>query len=110
MTTLSKVKSDLDEARSAVGAAETLLGQGQVVDLGGLETHVEGLCNDIGALQPDERVELKPDLVSLIDSLNRLAVSIETRNREIGQQLKGTADRQRAASAYRTGPKPGPSR
>ena len=103
MTTLTKVRSDIDQANAAVGAAQTLLRQGQVVDLSGLETHVETLCTDIGALPVEERMTLKSSLVGLIDDLNRLAGDIEASNRAVGEELRDTGVRQRAVAAYGTG-------
>lgn len=103
MTAIIKVRADLDEANTAVGAAKTLLKEGKVIDLSGLETHVETLCTDIGALPPEDRTTLKNSLVALIDELNRLADDIETNNREISEDLRDTSARQRAVTAYRSG-------
>ena len=103
MTTLTKVRSGLDQANAAVGAAQTLLEQGRVIDLSGLETHVETLCSDIGTLPPEDRTTLKTSLVTLIDELNRLAADIESRNRVITEELHDNGARQRAVTAYGSG-------
>lgn len=100
MTSLDNVRSGLDWAKAAVGAAETTLREGREIDLGGLETGVEALCADIAALDPSERGALKPALIGLIDDLNRLAEEIARRNRAAGEELRSTNEHQRAASAY----------
>ena len=103
MATMTKVRSDLDQASAAVGAARTMVNQGQAVDLTGLESHVETLCTDINRLEPGDRTALKPSLVALIDDLNKLAVNIAERNRAIGEQLRDTGTRERATTAYTAG-------
>jgi len=103
MTTLTRIRSDLDQAIVAVGAAQTLLDQGQVIDLSGLETHVETFCGDIGSLSAKDRMTLNSSLVALIDDLNKLENDIETRNVAVGEELGQTSVRKRAAMAYSSG-------
>lgn len=96
-----QVEEALQKAAAAIGAAQTLLDQGNVVDLEGLEAHVESACDAIPTLQPDERNRLKPALVALIDGLNGLSDELTSQHAEIAGTLKGMGDRQRAMSAYK---------
>lgn len=100
MSDLARVEADLSEAHAAIGAARTLLGQGSVVDLTGMERRVEQICADITALPESERVGLKALLVSLIDELNDFSDKMSVQHGKLSGQLQDTTNRQRATSAY----------
>ena len=72
MTDITQVEDQLQEATVAVDAAGTLVGQGRVIDLVGLERHVDQICANIAALPPAKCASLKPGLIVLIDGLNNL--------------------------------------
>lgn len=95
-----QVEEALQKAAAAIGAARTLLDQGNVVDLEGLEAHVESACDAIPALESDEKDRLKPALVALIDGLNGLSEELTSQHAEIAGTLNGLSTRQRAMSAY----------
>lgn len=96
-----KIESALREAAAAIGAARTLLEQGNVVDLQGLEAHVERACNAIPGLASDARERLKPALVALIDGLNGLGTQLSAQHQEISGTLQGISTRRQAVSAYK---------
>ena len=91
----------LDDAASAIGAAQILLRQGTTINLSGLEEHVEKACGAIAGLVPGDRDRMKPRLVSLIDSLNHLADELGAQHAEISGTLQGIGNRRRALSAYK---------
>lgn len=98
--TLQAVQAELDEASTAIGAAHTLLEQGTVVDLSGLETHVERACGALGHLDMPERMLLKPKLIMLMDSLNTLTGELTRQHAELAETLQNLGNRQQALSAY----------
>lgn len=97
----ARVESALQEASTAIGAARTLLDQGNIVDLSGLEAHVDRACSEILQLPRDQRQPLKPVLVGLIDGLNALADTLTTQHREVSSALTGLGARRKAVAAYK---------
>ena len=100
MTAGQEVRSALDQAQQAIAAASALVAEGQVVDLAGLDEGIGRICGDIAALPKPERLTYKPQLLSLIDALNRLVGMIEARHGEMAAALSGVASRRSAVSAY----------
>ena len=100
-----RVEESLREAAVAIGAARTLLDQGHVVDLKGLEAHVDSVCVAIAGLPRNDRPPLKPALVALIDGLNALTENLSEQHRELTSALTGIGTRRSALSAYRPPPR-----
>ncbi len=111
MTDIDQVEIQLREATVALDAADTLVGQGRIIDLIGLERHVEGICATIAKLPPASCSGLKPTLIMLIDGLNNLARKLSDQQRNVASRLQELSSHRKAASAYGTDPaKPGRSR
>lgn len=104
MTDITNVEDQLQEATVAVGAAGMLIGQGQVVDLVGLERHVDQICANIAALSPAKCASLKPGLIMLIDGLNNLTRQLSGQHQNVADQLQGMTSHRKASSAYGTDP------
>ena len=104
MSDIAEVENQLQEATVAVDAAGTLIGQGGVVDLAGLENHVEQICTKISALSPSKCANLKPRLVLLIDGLNQLTRQLSVQHENAAGQLKGRTSHRKASSAYGADP------
>lgn len=97
----TSIEAALREAATAIDTARTLLDQGTIIDLNGLETHVEQACDGIPALPAPDRARLKPTLVALIDGLNQLSEQLSTQHKEVSGTLQDIGARTRAASAYK---------
>ncbi len=111
MTDIAPVEAQLREAVVAVDAAGTLIGQDQIIDLVGLERHVDGICATIAKLPAASCAGLKPALIMLIDGLNSLARKLSDQHGSVAGQLQGLSSHRKAASAYGSDPvKPGRSR
>ncbi len=95
------IEAALREAATAIDTARTLLKQGTIIDLNGLEAHVEQACGGIPALAAPDRERLKPTLVSLIDGLNMLSEQLSAQHQEISGTLQNIGARTRAVSAYK---------
>ncbi len=110
MTDIVQVETQLREATVALDAADILIGQDQVIDLVGLERHVDGVCALIAKLPPASCSGLKPALILLIDGLNSLARKLSDQHETVAGRLQGLSSHGKAASAYRSNPtKPGRS-
>ncbi len=111
MTDIDQVEIQLRQATVALGAADTLVGQGQIIDLIGLERHVDQICAAIAKLPAASCAGLKPTLIVLIDGLNTLARKLADQQENIAGRLQALSSRRKAASAYGSDPaKPGRSR
>ncbi len=111
MTEIAQVEIQLREATVALDAADTMVGQGQIIDLIGLERHVDRICATIAELSPANCAGLKPALIMLIDGLNTLARKLSDQHQSIAGRLQGLSSHGKAASAYAGEPaKPGRSR
>ena len=111
MTEFAHVETQLREATVAVDAADLLIGQGQIIDLVGLERHVDAICATIAKLPAASCAGLKPALIMLIDGLNSLARKLSEQHDAVAGRLKGLSSHRKAASAYGSDPtKPGRSR
>lgn len=97
----TSIEAALREAATAIDTARTLLDQGTIIDLNGLETHVEQACDGIPALPAPDRARLKPTLVALIDGLNQLSEQLSAQHKEVSGTLQNIGARTRAASAYK---------
>ncbi len=111
MNEIAHIEAQLQEASVAVDAADMLMGQGQIIDLNGLEHHVDGICATIAKLPPARCAGLKPALIMLIDGLNGLARKLSEQHDAIAGRLQGLSSHGKAATAYSANPtKPGRSR
>jgi len=97
----NNVEGALREAATAIDVAQTLLRQGNTVDLDGLEAHVEQACSAIPTLPQSDREYLKPTLVALIDGLNALSEQLASQHDALTGTLQDIGTRQRAVSAYK---------
>lgn len=97
----TNIEAALREAATAIDTARTLLGQGTIIDLNGLEEHVEQACGGIPALPASDRERLKPTLIALIDGLNLLSEQLSEQHQEISGSLQNIGTRTRAVSAYK---------
>ena len=110
MTDIVHVETQLREATVALDAADTLIGQGQIIDLAGLERHVDRICAQIAKLPSASCAGLKPALILLIDGLNGLARKLSDQHETVADRLQGLSSHSKAATAYRSKPdKPGRS-
>ena len=96
-----EIEEALKEAATAIDVAQTLLNQGNTVDLEGLEAHVEQACSAIPGLPENDRQELKPTLVALIDGLNSLSERLSVQHEELTGTLQNIGTRHKAVSAYK---------
>lgn len=100
MSVEKQVRKDLAETSAAITAARTLLDQGNVVDLTGMERRVEEICHTINVMPEAARGGLKALMIGLIDDLNGLAGMLEEQHKELSGQLRDSNHHQRAVSAY----------
>ncbi len=95
-----ELKARLAEAGATIAVARRALDEGKIVDLDGLEQHVDITCEGIAALPGAEGQELKPPMLALIDGLEQLSKALGQDHGRTRAALNKLSDRQRAQSAY----------
>ena len=97
------LRSRLLEAATMVGTAKSLIADGGVVDLAGLDARVQDICKAIPKLPADDRDELKPALIALMDGLGGLAETVRAQHAALAEKLSIVTQGRRAAGAYGAG-------
>jgi hypothetical protein len=97
------LRSRLLEAATMVGTARSVIADGGVVDLGGLDARMQDICKAIPDLPPDEREELKPALIALMDGLGGLAETVKVQHAALTEKLLTVTQGRRALGAYGAG-------
>jgi hypothetical protein len=76
---LTAVRSSLVDVRTAVRSAETLLQDGQAVDLTGMDARIEWVCRQALDLPPPYARATLPDLMDLRDTVDALIETLASR-------------------------------
>ncbi len=95
------IRSGLDEVTGAVTLARRKVGEGELIDLSGLDRRVDQICKALHALGRDDGGALRPRLLSLIDELNLLTEDLKRQQVQVAAELKDSSSHQQAAAAYR---------
>lgn len=103
MNDAASISSELERAGCMIDACGESAKRGELVDLSGLDTTMEGLCQDLMGLPEAERIPLKPRLIDLIDRLNKLIDDLKTQQTLVSDDIKDLSSRHRAVSAYSKG-------
>lgn len=99
----TELRTRLLEAATLVGTAKSLIAEGSVVDLNGLDARVERICAELPSLPPSERDALKPALIALMDGLGGLAEAVRSQHGALAEKLSAVAQGSRALGAYGAG-------
>jgi len=98
---VAHIRRGLEEVVGAVLLARRKVGEGQLVDLSGLERRVDELCAQILDQDRTDAQCLRPALLSLIDDLSRLSDDLKSQHGQVATALKGSQSHRSAAAAYR---------
>ena len=101
MSDVAQIRHGLEEVVGAVALARRKVGEGQLVDLSGLERRVDELCAAIRDQDGSDAQSLRPPLLSLIDDLTRLSDDLKAQHGQVASALKGSQSHRSAAAAYR---------
>jgi len=97
------LRNRLLEAATMVGTAKTLIADGGVVDLAGLDARVQEICKTIPELPASDRDGLKPALIALMDGLGGLAETVKAQHAALAEKLSTVSQGRRAVGAYGAG-------
>lgn len=94
----------LIQISEALGSARAMVDSGQLIELEGLEAAIDQICGEVADLSADERECCKEALLKLLAAFDELAGALQRQHEQIGDVLKTSGDRRRAASAYGRSP------
>lgn len=94
------LKARIAEANATIAVARHALDEGRIVNLDGLEAHVEETCQVIIELPKAEGRKLRSFMLALIDGLDQLAKALEQDRGQTKADINKLSDRQRGHSAY----------
>lgn len=82
--------------------SRSLLGQGALMELAGLEKQVQGLCEQVLALSQDERLKYADRLQGLLKELGELGQTLAVARDKLGDEAMSLTQQKKAHTAYRT--------
>lgn len=91
-----------NEINRFLADAREKTGQGDMVDLQGLEEKIRRLCEVILTLQPGEARPYRETLSEIAGELEALRGELEAQQGEVRSQLEGLNLRHKAAKAYKS--------
>lgn len=100
MSDSTAIKTEIAKTSELIDAFRLRTGEGNLIDLTGLDDRVMALCKNIEKLPAAERAPLKPVMLTLIDNLNSLVEAIREQHAAVRDDLKAVTSRERAVSAY----------
>ncbi len=103
MKDAADIGRELERAGHMIDSCGDSAKRGELVDLSGLDTLIEDLCQELMVLPGAERAPLKLRLIDLIDRLNKLIGDLETQQTLVSEDIKDLSSRHRAVSAYGKG-------
>lgn len=96
----SAINRRLAAAATVVSEARRTIEQGNLVDLSGLETEVNTICEALRILPKGQGESLKPMLVSLAADLDTLTQALTAAHSKLVADIGALGNRQRAVKAY----------
>ena len=101
MTTADDARQLVAEISVYIAKAKEALSQGILVDLAGLDSQIQLLCEEIVRMPVGESTPFREVLMALSDELGELRDSLETARSDVQDQLQALNARQKAAHAYK---------
>lgn len=97
---VTNLKRRLLAAASVVSEARLAVERGSFVDLSGLESEANDICQELARIPRGEGEELKNALIALADDLDRLTQTLTAAHKQLAEEIGELANRRRAAKAY----------
>jgi DNA anti-recombination protein RmuC len=93
----------LEQIKSFLTMTRSHLGEGGDVDLEGLDSKVQELCEHVLDMPLPEAEVYRKELAALAQELNTLKADMEQAQYEVREQIGALNARHKAARAYKTG-------
>lgn len=95
-------ESLFDNISKFIAESRALLEQGALMELSGLETQVQALCEQVQNLSDQERMQYADRMQQLFADLKGLEDSMLAARDALGKDIRALGDRQKANVAYRS--------
>ena len=94
--TTARLETGLDEVSTILGGFRAKLIEGELVDLGGIDSKVIELCADIAELPPSQRAGFEGQLGILLRDLKQIAAYLSEQSAAVGEEMRRREDDQAA--------------
>lgn len=102
MTKPSKTEALFQDISRFVADSHTMLSQGAIMELKGLDEQVARLCKEMLLLSQDERLRYAEDLQRLLNELNGLGEALTKHRDSMAADIRNLSQHRKASTAYRT--------
>jgi ABC-type transporter Mla subunit MlaD len=92
----------LADIRQFLQDANTMIEQGDAVNLGGLDARVGVMCEQILAMAQADSSKYRDELNQLMVELNTLTTALKQQRDQLRDQITGLNTNKKAAAAYQT--------
>lgn len=86
--TTARLETGLDEVSTILGGFRAKLIEGELVDLGGIDTKVIELCADIAELPPSQRAGFEGQLAVLLKDLKQIAAFLSEQSVAVDEEMR----------------------
>jgi hypothetical protein len=100
--TQSSTEKLFNDIASFIDQSRTLLHQGALTELAGLDEQVRILCDAVLQLSQDERVRYADKLQELLGGLKALGDEMVVSREKLANEIRGVSHLKKANTAYRT--------
>ena len=104
MTEADRIRSEVENLAAALDTMRTLVREGSIVDLGGLDERIAAVSGAVAALPEPARGTLRQSILLLLGAISSLQEAIVAARDTLAEELKGSDRRQQATAAYGRGP------
>lgn len=85
MTTREAILSEMSEISELISAARDRLAQNELIMIKDINGRVQGMVESITELPPEQAIELRPPLVSLLDDFKSFSEQMQSKIAEISE-------------------------
>ena len=96
-----KAQALFKEIEGFVAESRSLLQQGALMELAGLDDHVRSLCEEVLALSQEERLRYAGELQTLFDALKGLGEDMAAQRDAMAGDIRNLSTHRKASVAYR---------
>ena len=100
MTDYNAIIAEISEIQNLVLSGNSQLNQGQIIDMSSIESRVKSVCQQIQSVKGPARAQIQPQLLNLLDEMDKFYENLRSRHAELAEQIKQLNPQQKATNAY----------
>jgi len=106
VTDANTIKLKITTLSRSIETACAAMDKDTDINLSGVETAVEEICNEMASLTPEEGESLKDSLILLTDNIDKMERKLKAVQEGLSTEIANVTARQRATNAYGKPPPP----